>query len=92
MLGYYIEKIYFKHIDTIEFWGKAYKSVYNNNYYYSLNYNCLILEECHEFESYNSYTLITKNKVLYLWEWDIEEGFSNEDSKIIKINNRDILR
>lgn len=91
MIGYFVEKAYFKHIDTIELWGKTYASCYNHNYYYNRNENYLILEVCHEFENYNDYTLITKNKELYLGEGDIE-WFSNETSNIIKIYNKDILK
>lgn len=91
MIWYFIEKAYFKRVDTIELRGKTYASCYNNNYYYDGNKDCLILEVCHEFENYNDYTLITKNKELYLWEWDIE-WFSYENSNIIKIYNKDLLK
>lgn len=91
MIGYFIDKAYFKHIDIIELRGKTYTSCYNHNYYYSRDYKCLILEECHEFENYNDYTLITKNKEMYLWEGDIE-WFSDDGSNLIKIRNKDILK
>lgn len=91
MLWYFIEKSYFEHVDTIELWGKTYTSFYNHNYYYNRNENYLILEECHEFENYNDYTLITKNKELYLWEWDIE-WFSDESKDIIKVYNKYMLK
>lgn len=91
MIWYFIEKAYFKHIDTIELRGKTYSSCYNHNYYYDENKDCLILEVCHEFENYNDYTFIIKNKELYLWEGDIE-WFSYENSSIIKIYNKDLLK
>lgn len=91
MIWYFIEKAYFKRVDTIELRGKKYTSCYNHNYYYEINGRCLVLEECHEFENYNDYTLITKNKELYLWEGDIE-WFSDGYSGIIKIHNKDILK
>lgn len=91
MVWYFIEKAYYKHVDKIEIGGKTYESFYNHNYYYNVNNKSLILEECHEFENYNDYTLITKNKTLYLWEGDIE-WFSDESKSIIKVYNKDILK
>ena len=87
MLGYFIEKAYFKRVDTIELWGKTYTSYYDRNYYYNKNDNILILEAYHENWNYMAYTLITKNKELYLGDIDI--GWFNDDSEsIIKIYNK----